>query len=549
MKDHRESYRWGGWHGAALLAVGVVLILILARVSYVWHQHYQQTVLALAAIESARQTASPVLERHLLGMARSLLGAPHRAGSAQLTQAAIDRLHGLEMSQWVVSPAVWGIVFVVLVVGIYWLREGRIAALEMEHRMLKEQLLAIERGWASLAANSNPREVMQHILSEVAQHTAVQSAAIYQLTDSRTNSLNLYASFGSLMLSEDPIPRLFVTPSSGLIGEAMADNAPRYSGDQGEIGYLIPGVRRRQIGVFPLRYGNATWGVLLLSSPESNWYYTYRDLLEVLAQEIAIAAATSELAEQARRHQLMEERARLQSEILANVSHELRTPLGLVKGYLETLQKSWERMPDEERQEFLDVAAAETEELEELIDHLLMMSRVESAEMPFKPERFLLDPWFHGILERYAWWDQKRISVSQTPDPNVWVYGDPRELTTALSDLLQNALKYSHDRIDVQFRRATSDWSVTVRDWGPGVPVGEMTKIFERFYRVPAQAQSEVRGSGLGLSIVKRIVESHHGQVQAANAPGGGFQVTMRLPLDAGHEKQRAGKGGWSEHG
>lgn len=520
----------------ALIATAIVLVGILGRSSYTWHRQYMHAMLAFAAIENARQTASPTTALHLLAMARSLLGVRSRQGSvavqsAHLALAAISRLHQLSFDGWVVSPASWAVVFAVLMVAVYWFREAHIAWLEMEHGMLKEQLLAIERGWASLASNPNPHEVMHHILFEVTQHTAVRSAAIYQLTADRSASLALYASIGNFQLSNQPIPQAFIGPTTGLIGESLASNVPKYSGEEGEAGYLIPGVRKARVAIFPLRYQQATWGVLLLTSNEAGWYFTYRDLLEVLAQEFAIAAASAELAEQARTNQLMEERARMQSEILANVSHELRTPLGLVKGYLETLQQSWERLAHQDRQEFLDVAVSETEELEGLIDHLLLMSSMDHAGALFRPEPFLLSSWLDALIAHYPAWERDRVLVSHLPSQDMMVYGDPRELHTACRELLQNAVKYSKGRVELYVDVSQSDWTITVRDFGSGVPPSEITRIFERFYRVPAHAQSEVRGSGLGLSIVKRIVDNHHGHIRAENLPDLGFQVTMQLPL------------------
>lgn len=523
---------WGGWRGALVLSAGMVLVLVLARVSYFWHQRYARALLALSAINEARHARNTPLKHHLLALAASLLGIHgNPLSGGEVDQTAITALHQLAQTEWSVSPAVWAIAFAVIAVGIYWMREGHIAWLETERVMLNEQLLAIARGWSSLATNPNGRDVMENILSEVIQHTAVASASIYRLCDDRSNSLQIYAHSGNLILTPDPIPRIFIGPTAGLVGEALAENASRYSGDGGESGYLIPGVRLSRVAVFPLTYRNATWGILLLSSHENHWYYVYRELLDVMAQEIAIAATTAELAEEARRNRLMEERARMQSEILANVSHEFRTPLGLVKGYLETLQKSWHRMPPDERREFLDVAVSETHELEGLIDHLLMMSRVEHAENPLDRRQFGVAGWLKATLDHYPVWEQARIIIPDVPTEGVQVYGDPRELSTALSDLLQNGLKYSSGSIEVRVQVAPDAWTVSVRDWGPGVPAGVIEKIWERFYRMPAHAQSEVRGSGLGLSIVKRIVEAHRGQIRAANAAGGGLQVVMTLPM------------------
>nr|WP_275107300.1 ATP-binding protein [Sulfobacillus harzensis] len=372
---------------------------------------------------------------------------------------------------------------------------------------------------------------MEAILAEVAQHTAMKHAAIYRLTRDRRDSLRLYAVHGQLTLSERPVPAMFLEADRGLVGEALWLNVPRYSGDDGSGGYLIPGVRQARVAVFPLRYQERPWGILLWQSDQSGWFATYRDLLEVLAQEIAIAAASAEAADAARRHHLMEERARMQSEILANVSHELRTPLGLVKGYLETLERAGDRLLAEERSEFLQVAVQETRELEALIEQLLTMSTLDSTGIPFQPQWFSLESWLNQLLDRFPVWERSRIRAVGFEQENLRGYGDAKALITAVSDLVQNALKYSEGAVEVAYGASETGWRVSVRDFGPGVPTADMDKIFERFYRSPVHAQSEIRGSGLGLSIVKRIAEAHGGTVHAENMPDPkGFRVAILLP-------------------
>ncbi len=539
MNQAFKQRRWDRWKGIAVLFLGVAMVAVLGRASFLWHQHYSRIVLALSTMREARHVTSPVLRRHLLHLAAALVGAKPGTVPAALGAAAFAQLEHLGASEWFGSPAVWAIAFLVIVVGVYWMREGHIAWLETERSILKQQMLALARGWASLATDPNPREVMQRILAEVGHHTALGSAAIYRLTDDHFDSLELYASFGPFRLSDQPIPKIFLVPGRGLVGQTIVDNVPRYSGDYGEVDYLIPGVRKPRVGVFPLRYQNEPWGALLLTSNETNWYFTYRNLLDILAQEIAIAAATSELAQAARRNRIMEERAQMQSEILANVSHELRTPLGLVKGYLETLQKSWGRMSPADRGEFLDVALGETHQLEELIEHLLVMSRVDSEEMMFRPALLELGEWFRNVVEHYPVWDRDRIRVVGSVPENTVVSGDPRGLQTALGDLLQNALKYSSGLVDVEFHVAGQTWGFAVRDYGPGVAPSELPKIFERFYRSPAHAQSEIRGSGLGLAIVERIVALHGGSVSGENARPQGFVVRVSLPMGSRQEGDR----------
>ena len=204
-------------------------------------------------------------------------------------------------------------------------------------------------------------------------------------------------------------------------------------------------------------------------------------------------------------------------------------------------------MSIEERQEFLKIAVAETSELERLIDQLLTMSQVESGKMPHKPEWFALEPWLSQALARHPLSSKQRIQVN-TSNFRALVFGDPRSLTMVLSDLLENALKYSSGTIEVGFEVMKDCWTLRVRDFGPGVAIDDIHRVFERFYRSPAHAQSEVRGSGLGLSIAKHIVDLHGGDIKASNASEGGFMVLVRLPMktadDNAMEQKEGGPNG-----
>ncbi len=545
--SHPVNRRWRAAPVTVLLAAGAAWILVLARFSFTWHTRYRKTLLALSTLEESKRIKSLPVRSHLIHFAASLLGAPAGVSSqaaerSRLIEASIHTLHNLASTQWFVAPPLWVIGFVAMAVSMFWLKEGRLAALEFERGILKEQLLAIARGWASLATNPDGRQVMQNILSELTAHTAVTAAAIYRLTEVKSNCLELYVSFGDISLSQGPIPKLFLEPERGLVGEALAFNQPRYTGDYAEAGYLIPGTRMPRVAVFPARYHERNWGILMLSSNQAGWFYTYRDVLEVLAQEVALAAASADMAEQSRRHQRMEDRARMQSDILANVSHELRTPLGLIKGYLETLQTSESQLSTEDRRDFLSVAVQETQELELLIEQLLTMSRMESAETPHRPQWFTVDAWIAQALARHPVWDRKRIQVVTSRDGEL-VFGDRRNLTTVLSSLLENALKYSVGVVEVHINILSNSWSLGVRDHGPGVAPDVVDRVFERFYRAPEHAQSEIRGSGLGLSIAKRIVEMHGGDIWADNAPGGGFMVTARLPRGDAAKREDTARG------
>jgi two-component system phosphate regulon sensor histidine kinase PhoR len=115
------------------------------------------------------------------------------------------------------------------------------------------------------------------------------------------------------------------------------------------------------------------------------------------------------------------------------------------------------------------------------------------------------------------------------------VYGDPGKLHDVLRNLLENASNYSppSGTIDVTARRAGDEVEIAVADRGPGIPAADLSRIFERFYRVDRSRTRDPGGTGLGLSIVRHLVELHGGRVSAANRPGGGAVMTVALPISA----------------
>lgn len=517
---------WSRHRGKVVIVLVPLAFLGFDAAQRAWLARYHRAAVAWSALEAAARAPAGT-KGHLIRYAAHLLGAPVDRSSGDLKRLALARMAPAPLH--VPGGLVVLLLFVIAVLGVYWVKEQALERLEADHRLLKQQLLAIAGGWASVATQADPREAMTRILSEVGRHTALDSAAVYRLTrGDRLHGVSLYSRIGSVLPLGVDVPRLFLGAGFGLVGDALQEGVALYSGDDGERGYLIPGVRHPRVAVFPLRFRDADWGVLLLYADERGWFYRYRDLLDVVSQEIAILGTAADLAEEARRTALYEELARVRSEIVANVSHELRTPLGLVKGYLETLHDAGEKLSRSERIEFLEVAMQETRELESLIDHLLLMSRLDSTGPELQRGWFAFEDWMRGIVRGWSQDAEARIQIHAAPGARV--YGDRDQLKTALENLVQNALKYSSGTVEVSLAAESGGWTVRVADRGPGVPPGDLERIFERFYRAPGAARSSIRGSGLGLSIARRIVERHEGRVYATNRPKGGLELVVWLP-------------------
>jgi signal transduction histidine kinase len=225
--------------------------------------------------------------------------------------------------------------------------------------------------------------------------------------------------------------------------------------------------------------------------------------------------------------------ARLKSDFVANVSHDLKTPLSLIRMFAETLEM--DRVPDEaRRREYYAVLTRESERLSRLIDNVLDFSRIESGRQRYDIAPGAVEPVVHEVIESFRHPLHQQgftVDVSVAPDlPDVPL--DGQALKQALANLLDNAMKYSADRrkIRVVARRDGDGIAVEVADEGIGIPISERERIFEKFYRIGRSETQGRRGSGVGLALVKHIVEAHRGRVTVDGAPGEGSRFTLHLP-------------------
>jgi signal transduction histidine kinase len=225
--------------------------------------------------------------------------------------------------------------------------------------------------------------------------------------------------------------------------------------------------------------------------------------------------------------------ARLKSDFVANVSHDLKTPLSLIRMFAETLEM--DRVPDEaRRREYYAVLTRESERLTRLIDNVLDFSRIESGRQRYDIGHGPVEPVVHEVIESFRHPLHQQgfaVDVSIAPDlPDVPL--DAEALKQALANLLDNAMKYSGDRrkIAVSARREGGGVAVEVADEGIGIPISERERIFEKFYRIGRSETQGRRGSGVGLALVRHIVEAHGGRVTVDGGPGEGSRFTLHLP-------------------
>ena len=233
----------------------------------------------------------------------------------------------------------------------------------------------------------------------------------------------------------------------------------------------------------------------------------------------------------------------MKADFVSNVSHELRTPLASIRVLAELLNLGRVNQPDRVR-EYGAYIESEGRRLTQVINNILDFSRIESGGKLFQFESSDIKEVVDETLEAFTvHLKQNGFTLSyeapQTALPKVVL--DPDAIALALTNLLDNAIKYSGDVKEINVSVAQSDGFVTVAitDRGVGIAADEQEKIFEKFYRVSTGLVHDVKGSGLGLSLVKHIVVAHQGKVTVRSKPGEGSTFTIQLPVgDQKSERQ-----------
>ncbi|RHW36133.1 cell wall metabolism sensor histidine kinase WalK [Lysinibacillus yapensis] len=221
-------------------------------------------------------------------------------------------------------------------------------------------------------------------------------------------------------------------------------------------------------------------------------------------------------------------------EFVANVSHELRTPLTTMRSYLEALADgAWK---DEQiAPTFLNVTQTETERMIRLVNDLLNLSKMDSRDYKLNREVVEFNKFFNRIIDRFEMSKSQNVKfIRYIPDLSYFVEIDTDKLTQVIDNIISNALKYSPDGGNIRFGVTVHEnmLKVMVSDDGMGIPKENVTKIFDRFYRVDRARSRAMGGTGLGLAIAKEMIEAHDGKIWAESEEGIGTTIFFTLPFE-----------------
>jgi len=219
---------------------------------------------------------------------------------------------------------------------------------------------------------------------------------------------------------------------------------------------------------------------------------------------------------------------------LATTSHELRTPITVVQGFASTLASRWDKLLDKDRRTAVQTIAERAESLGRLVVQLLLGSRAGANRLTVKNEPFDLAKLLTETAEVFRPLSDRHTVVAEMPDGLPQAHGDPAATDSIVSQLLENAFKYSPDggtvTIAAAARPESDQLEVTVRDEGIGIAPADVERVFERFVQGEAGDRRRFGGIGLGLYIVRQLARAQGGEVTAAAAPGGGTIMRLTLP-------------------
>jgi signal transduction histidine kinase len=400
--------------------------------------------------------------------------------------------------------------------------DQKLAHVEQDATQKIENLKRILEVTRLLNSTLNLELQLEMIQSVATELTRTEVASIF-LRDSNTEELFLLSGTGDAAenLKRIPVPLdgsiagwVVRTGNPSAVNDAQND-ARHYGKTDDETGFTS-----KSLMAVPLRAQDRIIGCLEVLNKLDDRLFTDEDLdlLTTLAAQAAVAIEKARLFEQ--------------SDLISEVVHELRTPVTSIVGYSKML--GMDGIPADTKKQFAETIYRESRRLGNMVNDFLEWARLEAGRLRLKSEPVDMRQILHDtvmIIKPQA--EEHGITVEEMmPDGDLVVVGDGDRLKQVLLNLASNGVKYNRDngRLDFLVKQESGCMSVSVRDTGVGIPEESLSKLFERFYRVPG-TENIVRGTGLGLVIAKSLVEAHGGEMEVTSTVGVGTTFTLTLPL------------------
>ena len=235
------------------------------------------------------------------------------------------------------------------------------------------------------------------------------------------------------------------------------------------------------------------------------------------------------------------EQEKANSELIRNISHDLKTPITSVKGYVEGLMDGVANTPEKQKK-YLQTIYNKANDMDRLINELTLYSKIDNDRIPYNFRKINITDYFGDCVEEIGMdMESRGISLNYTNmvSPDTLIIADPEQLKRVVNNIISNSVKYMDkpkQRIDIRILDEQDSVRIEIEDNGKGIAARDLPNIFDRFYRTDASRASATGGSGIGLSIVKKIVEDHGGYIWATSREGEG--TCMHMVFRKYHEKE-----------
>ncbi len=411
---------------------------------------------------------------------------------------------------------------------------------EKELYIKRRQAETLGAATQALSSTLDLPQVFELILSELQKVVPYDSVSIQQL---KGNTLEIIGCRGipnpeeimgiSFDLTADDNPnRQVIETQTPLIMHNPGSDYPKFNIER----YALANIAS-WLGV-PLLFGDRPIGMIAIDKHEAGFYnQEHAELAMSFATQAAVAIENARLFDESQQATVAAlEVSRLKSYILATVNHDLRTPLGSILGYTELLQVGMYGPLSEQQQEITAKVIDSTYYLSDLVNDLLDGAHLEAGHLELNITSFSLEEMVRRVESRMSVLAQKKrltFNIDIASDMPDWLTGDEKQLQRILSNLISNAVKFTASG-GVQahiYRLDPNHWAMQVTDTGPGILFEAQAYIFETFRQVDDSLTRGHSGFGLGLSIVKQLVEMMEGEVTLESEIGQGSTFTVMLPL------------------
>jgi two-component system phosphate regulon sensor histidine kinase PhoR len=385
--------------------------------------------------------------------------------------------------------------------------------------------------------------VLQQAVTELGLTLGTQRVAVRLLEDGRYGPFAAeWTAEGVPRISdvEDALPEIDESIHHRIMDTVAVDDSsvsdPSQPGPTWQAFWAANGIRAVMLS--PVMAGASVSGLLVVHeyAGPRRWTASEIAIVEAIARELGAALSHAQAYER-ERHMVakLQELDNAKSEFVSSVSHELRTPLTSIVGYLELLLEGEGGPLEAEQLRMLEVIGRNSRRLLALIEDLLTLSRIESGAFKVSMTPIELPPLVDAVVESVKpTVDARKLElVVDVPARTGTILGDEPQLERVLLNLITNALKFTPEggRVTLSARPVGDSIALSVADTGIGIPASEQPKLFSRFFRSSISQERAIQGTGLGLVIVKSIVEHHGGSIWFTSKPGEGTTFTVTLPL------------------